>query len=109
MSTVPRGIKPETILEGQYPDVFLLDSWYFQVGNHLVVQMQCTGYNLFMDTKKPDGLTQTIRKSLGIAYRNRLLRVVYLDKYGIELEHPDLEGMPEILEEIGTYLYEMAV
>ena len=74
----------------------------------LVVQMRCTGYNLFMDTKQPDGLGQRIRKSFGKNYRSRLLRVLYLDKYVIELERPDLQGMPEALEEIGRQLYGMA-
>ena len=73
----------------------------------LVVQMRCTGYNLFKDTREPDGLVQEIRRALGMAHRTKLLRVLYLDKYGIELEHPELPGMPETLEEIGRQLYEM--
>lgn len=73
----------------------------------LVVQMRCTGYNLFKDTGEPDGLGQKIRKALGMAHRTKLLRVLYLDKYGIELERPELPGMPEALEEIGRQLYEM--
>lgn len=73
----------------------------------LVVQMRCTGYNLFKDTKEPEGLGQKIRKALGMAHRTKLLRVLYLDKYGIELDHPELPGMPETLEEIGRQLYEM--
>jgi hypothetical protein len=73
----------------------------------LVVQMRCTGYNLFKDTREPEGLDQKIRRALGMAYRTRLLRVLYLDKYGIELQHPELPDMPEALEEIGKQLYEM--
>ena len=73
----------------------------------LVVQMRCTGYNLFKNTSEPDGLVQKIRRTLGMAHRTRLLRVLYLDKYGIELERPELPGMPEALEEIGRQLYEM--
>jgi hypothetical protein len=73
----------------------------------LLVQMRCTGYNLFMATKEPDGLAQKIKKSVGMAHRTKLLRVIYLDKYGIELERPDLPGMPEVLEEIGSRLYGM--
>jgi hypothetical protein len=73
----------------------------------LVVQMRCTGYNLFKDTREPEGLGQQIRRALGIVHRTKLLRVLYLDKYGIELEHPELPGMPEALEEIGRQLYEM--
>jgi hypothetical protein len=73
----------------------------------LVVQMRCTGYNLFKDTKEPDGLGQKLRRTLGMAHRTKLLRVLYLDKYGIELDRPELPGMPEALEEIGRQLYEM--
>ena len=57
--------------------------------------------------KEPDGPMQKAGKSLGMAHRTKLLRVLYLDKYGIELEHPELPGMPEALEEIGRQLYEM--
>ena len=56
----------------------------------LAVQMRCTGYNLFKDTGEPDGLGQKIRRALGMAHRTKLLRVLYLDKYGIELERPEL-------------------
>jgi hypothetical protein len=73
----------------------------------LLVQMRCTGYNLFKDTGEPDGPGQGIRRALGMAHRTKLLRVMYLDKYGIELEHPELPDMPETLEEIGRQLYEM--
>ena len=73
----------------------------------LVVQMRCTGYNLFKETRAPEGLGQKIRRALGMAHRTKLLRVLYLDKYGIELEHPELPDMPETLEEIGRQLYEM--
>ena len=73
----------------------------------LVAQMRCTGYNLFKDTREPDGLNQKIKRALGMAHRTKLLRVLYLDKYGIELERPELPGMPEALEKIGRQLYEM--
>ena len=73
----------------------------------LIVQMRCTGYNLFKDTGEPEGLGQKIRRALGMVHRTKLLRVLYLDKYGIELERPELPGMPEALEEIGRQLYEM--
>lgn len=73
----------------------------------LIVQMRCTGYNLFKDTGEPEGLSQKIRRALGMVHRTKLLRVLYLDKYGIELERPELPGMPEALEEIGRQLYEM--
>jgi hypothetical protein len=73
----------------------------------LLVQMRCAGYDLFMATREPDGFVQKIKKSVGMAHRTTLLRVIYLDKYGIELERPDLPGMPEVLEEIGSRLYAM--
>lgn len=41
-------------------------------------------------------------------YKTKLQRLFYLDKYGIELEHPELPGTSETLEEIGTTLYGMA-
>jgi len=80
-----------------------------RIGNEhsLIVQMRCTGYNLFKDTREPDGLNQKIKSALGMAHRTKLLRVLYLDKYGIELEHPELPGMAEALEEIGRQLYGM--
>jgi hypothetical protein len=55
-----------------------------------------------------DEFSQKIRKSLGMPHKTKLLRVLYLDKYGIELERPDVPGATEALEEIGTTLYEMA-
>lgn len=73
----------------------------------LVVQTRCTGYNLFLDTGKPSGLYGRIRKSLGLAHRTELLRVFWLDTYEIELEHPELAGMPEALEKVGSQLYGM--
>jgi hypothetical protein len=75
-------------------------------GEHtLKLETRCTGYYLYKDTGKPEGLSQRIRKSLGITHKTKLLQVLNLDKYGIELEHPDLPGMPEALEEIGSHLY----
>jgi len=71
--------------------------------------MRCTGYNLFVDTGKPEGALQRIRKALRLTHRTGLLRVLWVDKYGIELEHPDLPGIPEALEKIGSRLYQMAV
>jgi hypothetical protein len=69
--------------------------------------MRCTGYNLFIDTGKPQGRLQRIRKDLHLSCRTELLRVLWADKYGIEVEHPELPGMPEALEKIGTRLYNM--
>jgi len=42
--------------------------------------------------KERDGPMQKAGKSLGMAHRAKLLRVLYLDKYGIEQERPDLES-----------------
>lgn len=78
-------------------------------GEHsLKLETRCTGYYLYKDTGEPDGLSERIRRSLGMAHKTEMLRVLYLDKYGIELERPDLEGMPEALEEIGSHLYGMS-
>ena len=74
----------------------------------LVAQMRCTGYNLFMDTGKPDGATQRLKKSCGMSYRPKLLKVLYVDKYAIELERPDRPDMPDLLEKVGTRLYNMS-
>lgn len=74
----------------------------------LILETRCTGYFLYKDTGSPSGISQTIRKHLRMVYKTKLLRVFYLDKYGIELEHPDFQGAPETLEEIGTTLYGMA-
>jgi hypothetical protein len=52
-------------------------------------------YNLFLDTGKPSGLYGRIRKSLGLTHRKELLRIFWIDTYEIELEHPELAGMPE--------------
>jgi hypothetical protein len=56
---------------------------------------------------KPSGLFGRIRKSLGLTHKTELLRVFWLDTYEIELEHPELAGMPEALEKIGRQLYGM--
>ena len=61
-----------------------------------------------MDTGKPDGATQQFKKSCGMGYRPKLLKVLYVDKYAIELERPDLPDMPKLLEQIGTRLYNMS-
>jgi hypothetical protein len=77
-------------------------------GEHsLVSQMRCTGYNLFIDTGKPQGHLQRIRKTLHLPHRTELLRVLWTDEYGIEVEHPEVPGVPEALEKIGTQLYRM--
>ncbi len=75
----------------------------------LKLETRCTGYYLYMDTGKPDGISQTIKKSFGMSHKTKLVHVLYLDKYGIELEHPELPGMPEALEEIGSRLYGITV
>jgi hypothetical protein len=78
-------------------------------GEHsLLVQMRCTGYNLFMDTGKPEGNLQRIRKALRLSHRTEWLKVFWFDKYCIEVDRPDLPGMPEALENIGGRLYGMA-
>jgi len=69
--------------------------------------MRCTGYNLFVDTGRVQGLLQRVRKALHLRHRTELLRVLWLDKYGIEVEHPELLGIPEALEKIGCRLYGM--
>jgi hypothetical protein len=74
----------------------------------LVVQMRCTGYNLFLDTLKPEGAFQRIRKALRLRHRTEWLQVFWVDKYCIEADRPDLPGMPEALESIGNRLYGMA-
>jgi len=71
----------------------------------LKLETRCTGYFLYSDTGRADGLSQKIRKSLGLHYKTKYLRLLYLDKYGIELDHPDLPGASEALEEIGVTLY----
>jgi hypothetical protein len=73
----------------------------------LVVQMRCTGYNLFLDTRKPEGALQRIRKALRLRHRTEWLKVFWVDKYCIEVDGPDLPGMPEALENIGSRLYHM--
>ena len=75
-------------------------------GEHsLVVQMRCTGYNLFMDTGKPEGNLQRIRKALRLSHRTEWLQALWVDKYCIEADRPDLPGVPEALEDIGSRLY----
>lgn len=73
----------------------------------LVLQMRCTGYNLFVDTGKPDGALQRIRKGLRLDRRTEWLRAFWVDKYCIEVDRPDLPGMAEALESIGSRLYGM--
>ena len=78
-------------------------------GEHsLVVQMRCTGYNLFVDTGKPEGALQRIRKALRLRHRTEWLQALWVDKYCIEVDRPDLPGVPEALEDIGSRLYGMA-
>ena len=74
----------------------------------LVVQMRCTGYNLFMDTRRPDGAFQRIKKALRLRHRTEWLQALWVDKYCIEVDRPDLPGVPEALEDIGSRLYGMA-
>ena len=74
----------------------------------LVVQMRCTGYNLFIDTRKPDGASQMVRKAIHLPHRTEWLKAFWLDKYCIEVDRPDLPSMPEALEKIGSRLYGMA-
>jgi hypothetical protein len=74
----------------------------------LVVQMRCTGYNLFVDTGKPEGALQTIRKTLRLRHRSKWLQALWVDKYCVEVNRPDLPGVPEVLENIGSKLYGMA-
>jgi hypothetical protein len=73
----------------------------------LVVQMRCTGYNLFVDTGKPEGALEGIKKALGLRHRTEWLQALWVDKYCIEVDRPDLPGVPEALESIGTRLYGM--
>ena len=74
----------------------------------LIVQTRCTGYNLFLNTREANGFYQRVKKALGLSHKTELLRVFWLDTYEIELEHPELEGMPEALEKIGSELYGLA-
>jgi hypothetical protein len=74
----------------------------------LVVQMRCTGYNLFVDTGKPEGPFQRFRKTLGLRYRTEWLQALWIDKYCIEVDRPELPGVPEAVESIGSRLYAMA-
>jgi hypothetical protein len=73
----------------------------------LRLETRCTGYFLYADTGQVAEFSQRIRKSFGMPYRTKLLRLFYLDKYGIELEHPDVPDAIETLEELGTTLYRM--
>jgi hypothetical protein len=75
----------------------------------LIVRMRCTGYNLFVDTGKPDGAAQRIRKVLQSTYRTKWLTAFWIDKYCIEVDRPDLPGVPEALVNIGSRLYNMSV
>jgi hypothetical protein len=74
----------------------------------LVVQMRCTGYNLFVDTGKPEGALQRIRKVLRLRHRTEWLQALWVDKYCVEVDRPDLPGVLEALETIGSRLYGMA-
>ena len=74
----------------------------------LVVQMRCTGYNLFVDTGEPEGGLEGIKKALGMRHRTKWLQALWIDKYCIEVDRPDLPGVPEALESIGSRLYGMA-
>jgi hypothetical protein len=73
----------------------------------LVVQMRCTGYNLFVDTGTPEGTFEGIKKALGMRHRTQWLQALWVDKYCIEVDRPELPGVPEALESIGSRLYGM--
>jgi hypothetical protein len=73
----------------------------------LVVQMRCTGYNLFLDTGKPEGAFQQVRKTLGLHHRTRWLQALWVDKYCLEVNRPELPGVAEAVESIGSRLYGM--
>ncbi len=75
----------------------------------LIVRMRCTGYNLFVDTGKPEGTVQRIRKALRLLHRTKWLTAFWVDKYCIEVNRPDLSGVPEALVDIGSRLYNMPV
>jgi len=60
-----------------------------------------------LDTGRPEDVLQRIRKALHLTHRTELLRILWLDKYGIELEHPELPRIPEVVENIGSRLYGM--
>jgi hypothetical protein len=77
--------------------------------NSLIVRMRCTGYNLFVDTGQPEGAVQRIRKALRLLYRTKWLTAFWIDKYCIEVDRPDLPGIPEALAAIGSRLYTMSV
>ena len=70
--------------------------------------MRCTGYTLFMDTGKQEGTLQGLRKALRLSHRTEWLQALWVDKYCIEVDRPDLPGVPEALEDIGGRLYGMA-
>jgi len=74
----------------------------------LVVQMRCTGYNLFVDTGKPEGVLEGIKKALRLHHRTEWLQALWVDKYCIEVDRPDLPGVPEAMEDIGSRFYGMA-
>jgi hypothetical protein len=45
--------------------------------------------------------------SFDSTHKTEILRVFWVDTCEIELEHPELVGMPEALEKIGSQLYGM--
>jgi len=50
----------------------------------LKLETRCKGYFLYSDTRRADGLPQKIKKSLGVHYKTKYLRLLYLGKSGIE-------------------------
>jgi len=75
----------------------------------LIVQMRCTGYNLFVDTGNPEDAWQRLKKTLRLPHRTEWLQALWVDKYRIEVDRPELPGVPEALESLGSQLYGMVV
>jgi len=75
----------------------------------LIVQMRCTGYNLFVDTGNPEDAWQRLKKTLRLPHRTEWLQALWVDKYCIEVDRPELPGVPEALESLGSQLYGMVV
>ena len=73
----------------------------------LIVQMRCTGYNLFVDTGNPEDAWQRLKKTLRLPHRTEWLQALWVDKYCIEVDRPELPGVPEALESLGSQLYGM--
>jgi hypothetical protein len=74
----------------------------------LAIQMRFTGYDLFVDTGKPDGVLEGIKKVLRLRCRTEWLQALWVDKYCIEVDRPELPGVPEATELIGSRVYGVA-